>query len=76
MIYSRQLTLKLFIPKLHISIFLLQISEEEILKMASVLGEERKLHGGVKFLDKLPETANGKIDKVNLKKMAKVYAVE
>ncbi|XP_043470294.1 4-coumarate--CoA ligase 1-like isoform X2 [Leptopilina heterotoma] len=53
-----------------------KISEEEILKMASVLGEERKLHGGIKFLDKLPETANGKIDRVKLKKMAKVYAHE
>lgn len=44
--------------------------------MASVLGKERKLHGGIKFLDKLPETATGKIDRMELKKMARASVCE
>lgn len=52
----------------------MQISEEELLKMTSILGDEKQLRGGIKFLDALPKTSSGKIDRFKLKEMAKIYA--
>ncbi|XP_051157895.1 luciferin 4-monooxygenase-like isoform X2 [Leptopilina boulardi] len=51
-----------------------KIPEDELLKMTSFLSDCKKLRGGIKFLEKLPKTATGKIDKMKLKEMAKVYA--
>lgn len=51
------------------------MSEEKLLEISSVLGDERKLRGGIKFLDKLPTTADGQIDRVELKKLAKTLKI-
>ncbi|XP_058799253.1 uncharacterized protein LOC131668820 [Phymastichus coffea] len=47
------------------------ISENELVTMTLVLGENNKLSGGVKFLKELPLTPSGKIDRRLLKEMAK-----
>ena len=39
--------------------------------MSAELGEYKKLHGGVKFLDELPKTASGKLAKNVLMELAK-----
>ncbi|XP_033231902.1 4-coumarate--CoA ligase 1-like [Belonocnema kinseyi] len=51
-----------------------EVSKEELLEFTSVLGDTKKLRGGIIFLEKLPKTPNGKIDKKTLKEMAKIYA--
>lgn len=42
--------------------------------MTSILGDTKKLRGGIKFLDKLPKTPSGKVNRPKLKQMAKVYS--
>ncbi|XP_043481943.1 luciferin 4-monooxygenase-like isoform X1 [Leptopilina heterotoma] len=51
-----------------------KVSEEELLKMTSILGDTKRLRGGIKFLDSLPKTPSGKVNRPKLKQMAKVYS--
>ncbi|XP_016838387.1 4-coumarate--CoA ligase 1 [Nasonia vitripennis] len=52
-----------------------QVTEGELVNLsASVLGEIKKLRGGVKFLENLPKTASGKINRPVLKETAKAMA--
>lgn len=50
------------------------MSEEELVKLTLVLGENRKLRGGVEFVDDLPKLPTGKIDRQKMKKMAVIIA--
>lgn len=50
-----------------------QVTEEELINFSAELGDVKKLRGGVKFLEKLPYTASGKINRKLLKELAKVY---
>ena len=49
------------------------MTEDELIELSSVLGDYKKLWGGVKFLDEIPLTASGKISRKELKEMAKMY---
>ncbi|XP_058810757.1 uncharacterized protein LOC131675696 [Phymastichus coffea] len=51
-----------------------KVSEEELVNMTLVLGENTKLRGGVEFVDELPKLPTGKIDKQQLKKLALTIA--
>ncbi|KAJ8681812.1 hypothetical protein QAD02_017604 [Eretmocerus hayati] len=52
----------------------LEVTEEELIKLSAELGENRKLWGGVTFVDQIPQTASGKVDRKTLKEMAKEMA--
>ena len=52
----------------------LQVSKDELLNLASTLGDTKKLRGGLEFVDELPLTPSGKLNRGELKKMAKAYA--
>ncbi|XP_023247154.1 4-coumarate--CoA ligase 1-like [Copidosoma floridanum] len=47
-----------------------EVSEEELVDFSAELDVLKKLRGGVKFLDELPHTPSGKIDKKLLKDLA------
>lgn len=49
------------------------MTEEELIELSGELGSTKKLWGGVKFLDNLPYTPSGKINRKELKEMAKLY---
>ncbi|KAJ8681810.1 hypothetical protein QAD02_017602, partial [Eretmocerus hayati] len=49
----------------------LEVTEEELIKLSAELGENRKLWGGVRFVDQIPRTASGKIDRKTLKETAR-----
>ncbi|XP_058807866.1 luciferin 4-monooxygenase-like [Phymastichus coffea] len=48
------------------------VSKEELISLTLVLGENKKLRGGVEFVQELPKTPSGKINRAALKEMAKV----
>ncbi|KAJ8682088.1 hypothetical protein QAD02_017880 [Eretmocerus hayati] len=50
-----------------------EVTEEELVKLSSQLGEYKKLRAGVEFIDSVPHTATGKIDRKTLREMAKAY---
>ena len=51
---------------------LLQVTEAELVDLSAItLGENKKLWGGVTFLNEIPKTINGKIARPILKEMAK-----
>lgn len=51
-------------------LMIFQVTEEEILKVSEELGDIKRLRGGVRFLDKLPCTPSGKMDRKKLREMA------
>ncbi|XP_011498003.1 PREDICTED: luciferin 4-monooxygenase, partial [Ceratosolen solmsi marchali] len=52
-----------------------EVTEEELVKMTSQLGDFKTIKGGIKFLDDMPYTSSGKIDRKKIKEMAKAYAL-
>lgn len=51
------------------------MTEEELVEKTLELGKFKKLWGGVTFLEELPHTASGKINRKELKDMAKALFV-
>jgi len=48
-----------------------ECSEQDLCEfVASRLPEHKQLHGGVRFLEKLPVNKGGKLDKITLQKFA------
>ncbi|KAJ8682087.1 hypothetical protein QAD02_017879 [Eretmocerus hayati] len=47
-----------------------KVTEEELIELSSQLGECKKLWGGVRFIDVMPQTATGKVDRRTLREMA------
>jgi acyl-coenzyme A synthetase/AMP-(fatty) acid ligase len=51
------------------------VTEDELVKLSSQLGETKTITGGIKFLDELPHTGSGKVDRRKLKEMAQAYTI-
>ncbi|XP_023245041.1 4-coumarate--CoA ligase-like 1 [Copidosoma floridanum] len=47
-----------------------KVSEEELVDFSAQLDDKKKLRGGVKFLNELPHTASGKINRKLLRDLA------
>lgn len=56
-----------------VSLYFQQVPVRDLIELSLALGEEKKLRGGVVFLDDLPKVSSAKIARHELKQVAKKF---